>query len=129
MFDVMNLLVSHAWAADAVAPAADAAATAVAAPGMESGLMRFMPLILILVVFYFLVIRPQQKKSEQTLKMLSQLKKGDKVITNTGMLGVVAKIEGDHHVLVEIAKGVEVKMLKSAIGELADDKTAANQNK
>ena len=129
MFDVMNLLVSHAWAADAVAPAADAAATAVAAPGMESGLMRFMPLILILVVFYFLVIRPQQKKSEQTLKMLSQLKRGDKVITSSGMLGVVAKIEGDHHVLVEIAKGVEVKMLKSAVAELADDKTAANQNK
>lgn len=128
MFDITNLLVSNAWAAEVAAPAVEAAANA---GGQDSGsfFMRFLPLLLILGVFYVLIIRPQQKKVEAAEKLVSALKKGDKVITNSGIVGTITKIDGEHYAVVEIAKGVEVKMVKSTISGLVDENVPANQNK
>lgn len=125
MFDVMSLFVSTAWAADAVAPVADA----VPQVGNDSILMRFMPFFLILAVFYVFVIRPQQKKTETHEAMLGKLKKGDKIITNGGFVGTITKIEGEHYIMLEIAKGVEIKVVKGTVSGPVDEAFPANQNK
>lgn len=129
MFDFTTLIISSAMAADAVAPVV-APAVEAANVAAESGntLMRFMPLFLIFMVFYFLLIRPQQKKLDQQTQMINALKKGDKVVTAGGIVGVVSKLDGDRFVVVEIAKGVEIKVVKSTISSLADEKPA-NENK
>ncbi|MFA6279921.1 MAG: preprotein translocase subunit YajC [Bdellovibrionales bacterium] len=126
MFDHINLFIAKAFAAEGAAPVVDAAA----APDTQSTLMRFAPLFLIFFVFYFLLIRPQQKKLEAQTALLKTLKKGDKVLMNSGIVGVVAKLlDDDKYVMVEIAKGVDVKVLRSTITELADDTKPANENK
>lgn len=124
MFDLTTLLVSKAFAADEVVPA-------VAAASQSSGdvVMRFMPLALIFIVFYVLLIRPQQKQAQQHDKTIKELKKGDKVITRAGFVGTVTKIESDSYVIVEIAKGVDVKVVRDTITGLVDENHPANENK
>ena len=125
MFDLSTLLISVAHAAEPVVPAANAV-------GMQedtaSVLMRFMPFFLILMVFYFLIIRPQQKKADLHETMLKNLKKGDKVLTAAGFVGTITKLEGETYVVVEIAKGIEVKVIKSTISGPLDERVAENQN-
>ncbi|TRX70822.1 preprotein translocase subunit YajC [Carboxylicivirga sp. M1479] len=77
-------------------------------------LMSFAPFVLIIVVFYFFMIRPQMKRQKELKKYREALKKGDKVISTSGIYGKVAEIK-EQHVVVEIADGVKVKMDKSAI--------------
>jgi preprotein translocase subunit YajC len=77
-------------------------------------LMSFAPFVLIIIVFYFFMIRPQMKRQKELRKYREALKKGDKVITTGGIYGKVAEVK-DQHVTVEIADGVKVKMDKSAI--------------
>ncbi|MDR1488466.1 MAG: preprotein translocase subunit YajC [Holosporales bacterium] len=79
------------------------------------------PILFFLVVIYLLMIRPQQKKAKQHQAMISELKKGDKVITNSGIIGVVSKIISDHEVMVEIADKVFVKFAKSSIANRTND--------
>jgi preprotein translocase subunit YajC len=81
-------------------------------------LMSILPLVLIFVVFYFLLIRPQQRKQKAQKEMLSQVKRGDHVVTSGGMIGTVVKIDRDNNLLIEIAPNVRVKMLRSAIAEV-----------
>ncbi|MGE4351818.1 MAG: preprotein translocase subunit YajC [Bdellovibrionales bacterium] len=128
MFDLTTLFISKAWAQDAAAPVADAVGGA-AVQGPESALMRFVPFFLILAVFYAFVLRPQQKKAEAQEKMQSGIKKGDKVLTTSGIVGTITKVVDDHYVRVEIAKDVEIKMSKDNIAGPLDDKVEANQNK
>jgi len=93
-------------------------AMAQAAPAQQPGLLESMaPLILIFVVFYFLLIRPQQKRAKEHKTMVAALAKGDEVTTNGGILGKITEL-GDNYVSVEIAKGVEVKIQRSAIGSV-----------
>ena len=73
-----------------------------------------LPLLGMLAIFYFLLIRPQQKRQKETQKMISALKKGDKVITASGLIGSVAGLRDDV-VVVKIADNVKVEMLKNAI--------------
>jgi len=73
-----------------------------------------LPILGMLVIFYFLLIRPQQKRQKELQKMISALKKGDRVITASGLYGTVAGLRDDV-VVVEIADGVKVEMLKSAV--------------
>ena len=73
-----------------------------------------LPLLGMLAIFYFLLIRPQQKRQKETQKMISALKKGDKVITASGLIGTVAGLRDDV-VVVKIADNVKVEMLKNAI--------------
>lgn len=106
------------FAQDAAPVGGAAAANGPAQPGIESLLIQ---LGIIFVIFYFLLIRPQQKKFKALQQLSSALKKGDKVITGAGFAGTVTKaVEGDRFVNVEIANGVEVQVLRSSITELAD---------
>lgn len=82
------------------------------------GLMQFLPLILIFVVFYFLLIRPQQKKMKAHREMISAVRRGDRIVTGGGMIGQVVKVISDAEVDVQIADGVKVRMLKSAITDV-----------
>ncbi|MDD2326120.1 MAG: preprotein translocase subunit YajC [Alphaproteobacteria bacterium] len=121
MFDLASLFIAPAMAADVVAPATAAEA--------QSTLMRFAPLFLIFMVFYFLLIRPQQKQAQAHDKVLKELKKGDKIITKAGFVGTITKTEGELYVFVEIAKGVEVKVVRDTIAGPADEEHPANENK
>lgn len=76
--------------------------------------MSFLPLILLFVVFYFLLIRPQQKKAKQQKTFIENLKKGDKVITSSGLYGTITGITDDA-ITIEIAEKVRVKIVKSAV--------------
>ncbi len=112
------MFINSAFAQEAAATATTAAPGAVA-PAMGAGdlVAQFLPLILIFVIFYFLLIRPQQKKMKEHQAMLAALKKGDKVITGGGIIGTVSRVGADgEEVDVEIANGVVVKVQKSTIG-------------
>ena len=76
--------------------------------------MSFLPLVILVVLFYFMLIRPQMKRSKEMREMLGKLAKGDEVITSGGLAGVLREI-GENYVTVEIADGVAVKLQKSAI--------------
>ena len=84
-------------------------------PGGASGLASFVPLILIFVVFYFLLIRPQQKKMKEHKVTLSAIRRGDKVVTGGGIVGTVTKVIDDLEITVEIADGVKVRVQRGLI--------------
>jgi preprotein translocase subunit YajC len=81
----------------------------------QSALIQFLPLILIFIVFYFLLIRPQQKKAKDQRAMLDALRRGDRVVTGGGILGTISKVVSPEEVEVDIASGVRVKVLRSTI--------------
>src|SRR6266436_7000265 len=83
--------------------------------GDNQAMMQFLPLVLIFVVFYFLLIRPQQKRAKDHKTMLSALRRGDRVVTGGGIIGTVAKVIGDDEVTVDIAEGTRVRVLRSTI--------------
>ena len=85
-----------------------------------AGLLTFAPLIFLFIIFYFLLIRPQQKRQKQTQQMLAQLGKGDNIITSGGLFGTIAGIKNDK-VVVKIAENVKVEVLKSAISSVVID--------
>ena len=89
------------------------------AAGSPSGsdIMTFLPMIAIVVVFYFLLIRPQQKRAKETKAMLSSLQKGDEVVTAGGVVGKIAKLS-DAYADVEVAPNVEITVQRSAISLL-----------
>ena len=82
-----------------------------------SDLMAFLPMVAIFVVFYFLLIRPQQKRAKETKAMLEALQKGDEVVTAGGVVGKVSKLT-DSYATVEIAPNIEVTVQRSAISLL-----------
>ena len=83
------------------------------------GLMQFAPLILIFIVFYFLLIRPQQKKLKEHKAMLEAVRRGDRIVTNGGIVGLVTKVtEKDREITVEIAEGVRVKVMRDMISSV-----------
>lgn len=79
-----------------------------------SALMQLIPFIAVAVIFYFLLIRPQQKQMKETQKMLAALKAGDKVVTRGGIIGVITAVK-EEEVEVEIAKGVKSLFTRAAI--------------
>jgi preprotein translocase subunit YajC len=81
----------------------------------QSALVQFLPLVLIFVVFYFLLIRPQQKKQKDQRAMLGALRRGDRVVTGGGILGTVSKVVSPEEVEVDIASGVRVRIVRSTI--------------
>lgn len=93
------------------------------AEGGEGGLMSFLPLILIVVVFYFFMIRPQLKKQKEQKKFRESLGKGDKVVTIGGIHGKIIEVK-DATVILEIANGVQITLEKTA---LSSDFTSGNQ--
>jgi preprotein translocase subunit YajC len=88
--------------------------------GGDSGnmIVQFMPLILIIVIMYFLVLRPQQQRVKRHQEMVKALRRGDTVISNGGLVGKVTKIVDDDQVEVEIADGVRVRQMRSMVSEV-----------
>ena len=98
--------------------------------GGGSGLEAMLPLVLIFIVFYFLLIRPQQKKMKDHRAMLGDISRGDKIVTGGGILGTVTKVDDDNQVTVEIAKDVKVKvrreLISAVLNKTAPAASAAN---
>ena len=84
----------------------------------QGALIQFLPLVLIFVVFYFLLIRPQQRKAKDHKTMLDALRRGDRVVTGGGIIGTVARVENPEEVTVDIADGVRVRVLRSTISNV-----------
>lgn len=109
------MLISPAYAQDAA--------------GMLASATQFLPLLLIFGVFYFLLIRPQQTRAKEMKKMISELRRGDKVVTAGGIVGVVQRVkEGSDEVEVEIAPNVRVSIVRDTIGSVVKP-LAANDAK
>ena len=89
-------------------------AYAQSAAGGPGGLMSFLPIVLMFVVLYFLMIRPQMKRQKEQKAMIDALAKGDEVITAGGILGKVSKVT-EAYVIVEVADGTEVVMQKASV--------------
>src|SRR5215813_4197282 len=99
------MLISQAWAQAGGAGGGDL-------------LVQLFPLILIFVVFYFLLIRPQQAKMKAQREMLSGVKRGDRVVTGGGIIGLVTKVISDNELQVELAEGVRVRIIKQTITDI-----------
>ncbi len=104
-------------------------AYAQAAGGDGGGLVGLLPFVLIFVVFYFLLIRPQQKRAKEHKAMVEALKRGDKVITSGGIVAKVSKIIDDNEVEVEIASDVKVRVIRSTITQVQGKPAPANDDK
>ena len=99
------MFISEAWAQGA-------------AGGSSDFLVQLFPLVLIFIVFYFLLIRPQQSKMKQQKEMLAGVKRGDRVVTGGGIIGLVTKVIGDNELQVELAEGVRVRIIKQTITDI-----------
>ena len=99
----MNFFISDAWAQGG--------------GQAEPSLLSFLPLIVIFVIFYFLLIRPQSKRAKEHKQMVENLAKGDEVVTNGGLYGRITKV-GENFVNLEVAEGIEVKVQKQMVGNL-----------
>jgi len=86
--------------------------------GSNSMILQFMPLILIIVIMYFLILRPQQRKVKEHQEMVKALRRGDTVVTNGGLVGKVTKVVDDNQIEVEIAEGVRVRQVRASISEV-----------
>lgn len=94
--------------------------------GLAEGASALIPIILVMIIFYFLLIRPQQKRAKQHREMLAALRRGDKVVTNGGITGTIVKVVDDQDTVeVEIAKDVKVNVVRAMIAEILRSKTEA----
>jgi preprotein translocase subunit YajC len=94
-----------------------------AAPGGDifgpGGIIGFMaPMVAIMAVFYFLMIRPQQKKAKEHQDMMSNVSRGDTVVTNGGLIGKVVRVVDDHELLVEVGENVRVRVLRQGLADV-----------
>lgn len=83
-----------------------------------SAFTSFIPLVLIFAIMYFLLIRPQQKRQKDHKAMIANLRRGDEVLTNGGIIGKVTKVREDGQVEIEIAEGVKVRVLRSMVAQV-----------
>ena len=83
--------------------------------------MSLMPLFLIFAIFYFLLIRPQQKRAKQHKEMVAAIQRGDKILSSGGMRGKVVRVINDNDIEVEISNGINVVMVKSTIAEVVKE--------
>jgi len=98
----MDFFISNAYAQDAAA---------------QGGLMSFLPLIVIFAVFYFMLIRPQMKRSKEHRQLVSQLAKGDEVVTNGGLLGRITEVS-ETFITLEVADNVQIKIQRQAVASV-----------
>lgn len=82
------------------------------------GIGQFIPLILIFAIMYFLLIRPQQKKMKEHQAMVENLRRGDQVITQGGLIAKVTKVKEDNEIEVELSEGVKVRVVKSTVAQV-----------
>ena len=93
-------------------------AQATGTPGAGDFMGMILPMVMILVVFYFLLIRPQQKKAKEHQAMIGKVARGDTIVTSGGLIGRVSKVVDEREVLVEIAENVKVKIARSGIADV-----------
>lgn len=86
------------------------------------------PILLMIVFFYFLIIRPQQKREAKRQSMINSVKRGDKVVTTSGVIGVIHKVVSDSELSLEIAENVRIRVLKNSIANVLDKKTELGKN-
>lgn len=91
-------------------------------------MMSLMPIFMIGAVFYFLILRPQQKKMKDHQSLLSSIKNGDRVVTNGGMIGVVVKVENETEIKIEIASGVHVRVMRAMIANVVSNGSMSISN-
>ena len=103
------------------------AQTAAASSDPTSGLMQFLPMILMFAVLWFLMVRPQMKKAKEHKALLAALAKGDEVVTGGGILGKVTKV-GEQYVSIEVADGVELQVQKPSIALVLPKGSLKNAN-
>lgn len=95
----------------------------IAPPAVENSWFGFMPMVLIFVMFYFFLIRPQEKKRKEHENVISTIKIGEEIMTSGGIFGTITKINtSEDTMLLRIAKDVEIKILKSAISDITSRK-------
>jgi len=114
MMSINNLFISNAYAEGA-------------APAPTSSFMDFIPLIALVAVFYFLVLRPQMKRAKELKTMVASLQKGDEVVTMGGVMGRIAKV-GDSYISLEVAEGVNLNIQKGAIQTVLPKGTIKSAN-
>jgi len=101
--------------------------TAPAPGGAAGGLIQFLPMIFIFVIFYFLLIAPMRKKQKKTQEMLSRLKKGDEVITSGGVFGRIQALDEERgFVILQISDNTRIKVLRTAIAGMAAEPDTAS---
>jgi|SRR6187200_669092 len=101
--------------------------TAPAPGGTAGGLIQFLPMIFIFVIFYFLLIAPMRKKQKKTQEMLQKLKKGDEVITTGGIFGRISALDEERgFVILSISDNTRIKVLRNAVAGLAAEPEAAS---
>jgi preprotein translocase subunit YajC len=103
-------------------------AQAAGAPVSTDLFVQMMPFVLIFIIMYFLLIRPQQKRVKTHQEMIKNVRKGDTVVLNSGMIAKVTKIVDDNEAEVEIADGVKVKVIKSMIADVRNKTEPAPAN-
>ena len=102
-------------------------AAAAAPSGTTAFFLNVFPLVLVFVIFYFLMIRPQQRRMKEHQAQIAAVKKGDRVVTGGGLIGKVTKV-GDTEVEVELAQGIRVQAVKSTLTQVVDPKSAKPAN-
>ncbi len=86
--------------------------------GSQSVMLQMLPLVLIFVVFYFLLIRPQQKKAKDHKTMLESLRRGDRVVTGGGIIGTVSRVVSAEEVQIDIAENVRIRVMRNTIASV-----------
>ena len=95
------------------------------AAGGQSFIIQLLPLILIFVVFYFLLIRPQQKRVKQHREMVTNLKVGNQIITSGGILAKIVKVDDNNYITISISDGVNVKIKRDTITEVISENSSS----
>jgi preprotein translocase subunit YajC len=99
-----------------------------AAPGGADMLFQFLPFILIFVIMYFLIIRPQSQKRKQHQQMVANLRRGDTVVTTGGLIGKVAKVVDDSEIQIDLAENVRVRVVRGMIAEVRSKGEPVKEN-
>jgi preprotein translocase subunit YajC len=108
------MLISSAYASTAAA-----APEAAAQGGFVAVLMTFAPLVLVILIFYIFLVRPQQRRMAEYQKLVAGLRKGDRVVTTGGIIGTIHKVEANNtEVMVEIAENVRVRLQRNAVADV-----------
>ena len=100
--EILDFFIASAYAQDA---------------GPQGGLMSFLPLIIIFVIFYFLLIRPQMKRAKEHRKLVAELATGDEVVTNGGLLGRITNV-GESFITLELTDNVQIKVQRHAVSSV-----------
>ncbi len=106
-----------------------AQAAGAGAGGMDAIMLNLVPIVLMVVVFWFFLIRPQQKRAKEHAAMLAAISRGDTIVTNGGIVGKVSRAVDKEDLEVEISQGVKVKIVRGMVAEVRSKPEPINDNK